>query len=123
MNPLIIRGSRAAEYYFEERCFITERSNGAEDEAVSIAQARVAPGVRTQRHCLQGITERYLILAGTGRVELGDMPPENVLPGDVVLIPPGMAQRIQADGDGELLFLAICTPRFVPIAYQPLDDG
>jgi len=38
-------------------------------------------------HRPRGITERYVILEGRGRVEVGDLPPEEVEPGAVVLIP------------------------------------
>jgi oxalate decarboxylase/phosphoglucose isomerase-like protein (cupin superfamily) len=40
----------------------------------------------------------------------------------VVLIPPGAAQRISNTGDDDLVFLAICTPRFVREAYRDVDD-
>jgi mannose-6-phosphate isomerase-like protein (cupin superfamily) len=44
-----------------------------------------------------------------------------VNPGDVVLIPPACPQRIANLGDTDLIFLAICTPRFRPEAYEDLD--
>jgi len=37
---------------------------------------------------------------------------------DVVLIPPGTRQRITNMGDGDLVFLALCTPRFRVEAYH-----
>ena len=93
------------------------------DPALSLARARVPPGVTTRRHCLDGITERYLILAGSGRVEVEGLPPTTVQPGDVVLIPPGVAQRIANPGPDELLFLAACTPRFRPECYRDLEPA
>jgi oxalate decarboxylase/phosphoglucose isomerase-like protein (cupin superfamily) len=42
--------------------------------------------------------------------------------GDVVLIPPSCRQRITNIGTGDLIFLAICTPRFRPAAYEDIDD-
>lgn len=113
----------SAEYWFAEGCHINELSNSDEDLDVSIARARVAPGVTTRWHRLVGTTERYVLLAGRGRVEVGDLPPEVVGPGDVVLIPPGCRQRITGLGDEELVFLALCTPRFRPEAYEDLEDG
>jgi mannose-6-phosphate isomerase-like protein (cupin superfamily) len=111
----------SAEFYTDEGCFITELSNTAADTAASIARARVVPGKTTLWHRLIGITERYVILSGTGRVEVGDLPPQDVAPGDVVLIPPGCRQRIACLGDEDLVFLAICTPRFRPDAYEDID--
>lgn len=110
-----------AEYYTEERCFINELSNGPHDPAVSIAEARVLVDDCTRWHRLQGITERYVILAGSGRVEVGDLPPEDVGPGDVVLIPPGAVQRIRNTGHADLRFLAICSPRFEQQYYEDLE--
>jgi mannose-6-phosphate isomerase-like protein (cupin superfamily) len=91
------------------------------DAEVSMARARVEPGATTRWHHLRGVTERYLILEGRGRVEVGDLPPENVGPGAVVLVPPGVRQRITNIGDADLIFLAICLPRFTPGGYEDLD--
>jgi mannose-6-phosphate isomerase-like protein (cupin superfamily) len=108
------------EYYFEEGCFITELSNTPDDPAMSIARARVPPGVTTRWHRVKGTTERYVILEGRGRAEVGDEAPREVGPGEVVLIPPSCRQCIANIGDSDLVFLAICTPRFVTEAYEPL---
>ncbi|MES2625112.1 MAG: cupin domain-containing protein [Pseudomonadota bacterium] len=113
----------SAEYYTEERCYINELSNIADDPAVSIAQARVEPGVTTRLHRLDGITERYVITAGVGKVEVGSFPVREVNVGDVVLIPPGCAQRISNIGDVDLVFLAICSPRFEQSAYRDIDQS
>lgn len=109
------------EYYIEEGCFIQELSNSGDDPDCSIARARVEPGVTTRLHRLNGIAERYVILEGQGRVEIGDLPPTDVRPGNVVLIPPECPQRITNTGDDDLVFLAICTPRFRPDAYEDID--
>ena len=114
----IIHNASTLEYYFEEGCFITEWSNSALDDAASVAQARVAPGATTRRHRLLGVTERYVILTGVGRVEVGDLAPAVVDAGDVVVIPPDVAQRITNIGAVDLVFLAICTPRFRREIYQ-----
>ena len=100
------------EYYFEEGCYITEVSNSTSDPDVSIVQARVAEGEQTRWHWLNGITERYVIIAGEGMVEVGDHEPCKVSQGDVVIIPANCRQRIRNTGSGDLKFLAICTPRF-----------
>lgn len=112
-----------AEFYTDEGCHIVQVSNSPDDPLLSIARARVAPGVTTRWHSLRGITERYVILAGSGRVEVGALPPQAVAVGDVVLIPPGCRQRIANSGSIDLLFLAICTPRFTLSAYRDTEDG
>jgi len=118
MKPRIKRAKPDDEYYFKEGCHILELSNAPDDLDVSIARARVAPGVTTRLHRLDGITERYVILQGSGQVRLGGQAVQTVGPGDVVIIPPRCPQQITNDGPTELLFLAICTPRFVPEAYE-----
>jgi len=117
-KPAISSYADKAEYYFEEGCFITENWNQAEDAACSIARARVPPEGHTQIHWLVGIEERYLIIQGQGLVYLGDAQAKEVGPGDVVIIPAGVRQSIQNIGPEELIFYAICTPRFRPEVYQ-----
>lgn len=122
MDIRIQHGSSLPEIYTEERCHIVELSNHVGDPAVSIARARVEPGMTTRWHRLRGIAERYVILEGSGRVELGESTVQIVGTGDVVLIPPDCAQRITNTGSGDLLFLAICTPRFEWAAYSAWGD-
>ncbi len=121
MKPAIKRLDLRTEFDTPERCFIVEVSNSADDEAASIARARVAPGVTTRWHRVRGTAERYVILEGQGRVEVGGLPAQAVGPGDVVLIPPGERQRIANVGEGDLVFLAICTPRFRQEAYEDAE--
>lgn len=111
------------EYWFEEGCWIGEWWNSPADAGLSIARARVPVGGTTRWHRLKETTERYVILKGRGRVEVGDAPPRKVGPADVVLIPAGTAQRIANCGAGELVFLAICTPRFAREAYEDLEQA
>jgi mannose-6-phosphate isomerase-like protein (cupin superfamily) len=111
-----------SEFYTAERCYINELSNIASDPEASIARARVEPGVATRWHRLNGISERYVILDGTAFVEIGSLPPQKVGPGDIVLIPPECRQRITNCGQQDLIFLAICTPRFRQEAYIDIDD-
>ena len=110
----------ADEYFFDEGCYITELSNSDDDQQLSIARARVAPGVTTRWHSLTGITERYVIVEGNGEAEVGEMSPQLVTAGDVVIIPPGERQRIANIGDSDLIFLAVCTPRFEVSKYVSL---
>ena len=118
MKPAIRRARPQDEYFFAEGCYILELSNGADDPGLSIARARVPPGVTTRWHRVRDTAERYVILEGSGLVEVAGLVPQEVGPGDVVLIPPSAPQRISNRGSGELVFLALCTPRFVPQAYE-----
>jgi mannose-6-phosphate isomerase-like protein (cupin superfamily) len=76
--------------------------NSPDDVSVSVAHVRVEPGGVTRRHFLEGVAERYVILKGKGRVEVGNLPPEDVGQGDVVFIPPGVSQKITNLQDGML---------------------
>src|SRR5438105_1489178 len=110
-----------AEFYTPERCFITELSNTPEDPAVSIARARVQSGVTTRWHRVKDTAERYVILEGRGRAEIGNLQGKDVVAGDVVFIPPSWRQRITNTGAGDLVFLAVCTPRFTAEAYEEIE--
>jgi mannose-6-phosphate isomerase-like protein (cupin superfamily) len=121
MKPAIIRFDGSREYFTDELCHINELSNHDGDADVSVAQARVTPGTTTRLHRLKDTTERYVILEGQGVVEIGDLPATTVTRGDVVLIPPMCPQRITNTGSGELLFLAICSPRFRQECYEDIE--
>jgi mannose-6-phosphate isomerase-like protein (cupin superfamily) len=124
MSPTtgVIQSPRETDEFFtDELCYILETWNREDDPDVSVARARVEPGVTTRRHRLAGIAERYLILSGSGRVEVEGIPAQSVGPGDLIYIPPDQGQRIANTGDGDLVFLAICTPRFVPEAYLDVE--
>lgn len=123
MSQLIQRFDPAREYYFEEGCFINEISNSEHDPAVSIAQARVAPGKTTRWHRLHNTTERYVIVSGTGSVEVGDLAAQTVHAGDCVIIPPLVQQRITNIGNDDLVFLAICSPRFHVTNYEDMETS
>jgi mannose-6-phosphate isomerase-like protein (cupin superfamily) len=94
MKEEIRRMNPGLEFYTSELCYINELSNIPSDPDVSIARARVQPGVATRWHRLLGITERYVILEGIGLVEVGDLAPQEDKNGDVVIIPPKCRQRI-----------------------------
>lgn len=120
--PRVVAWNASREHETDERCSINELSNDAADPDLSIARARVLPGVTTRWHRVRGIAERYVILEGRGVVEVGGLPATEVGPGDVVRIPAGERQRIRNAGEGDLVFLAICTPRFVPGAYEDAES-
>lgn len=120
MKETIKKFDPTDEFYTSEGCHITEISNSTDDPVVSIARARVEPGITTRWHRLVETTERYFILEGNGLMEVGDLPPEEVVAGDVVLIPSMCRQRISNVGEGDLVFLAICNPRFSSDVYEEI---
>jgi mannose-6-phosphate isomerase-like protein (cupin superfamily) len=111
----------ANEFFIDEGCHVVELHNAPNDPAVSIARARVERGVTTALHTVD-VDEKYFILAGEGRVEVGEEPARAVGPGEVVIIPRGVPQRItNLSADEDLVFLCICTPRFQPSGYRELE--
>ena len=110
-----------AEYYTEERCYIQEIINRPALEGVSIAKARVEPGVHTALHKLKETDELYYILEGQGQIEVDQVMLGQVKEGDSVLIRKGQSQRILNIGEQDLIFLCICQPRFRPEAYIHLE--
>jgi mannose-6-phosphate isomerase-like protein (cupin superfamily) len=122
MNETINKQNLKEEFYTSEKCYVTELSNTPEDPDVSIARARVEPGVTTRWHRLKGTFERYFIISGIGLVDVGKLPPQEVIAGDIVLIPPMCLQRITNMGPEDLIFLAICSPRFTQDVYEDIED-
>lgn len=120
MKPTLKTASNREYFFAEEGCHITELANHPGDEDVSVARARVEPGVTTCWHSLEHTTERYIILSGEGLAEVGHQPPLQMTAGDTLIIPPRCPQRIANTGNEDLVFLAICTPRFKPENYRKL---
>lgn len=82
----------------------------------SLAHATIPSGQRSIRHHLEGASEVYYILSGTGRMHVNAEERE-VGPGDALLIPPGAVQFLENTGSEALVFLAIVEP-----AWQPQID-
>jgi mannose-6-phosphate isomerase-like protein (cupin superfamily) len=120
MNPIILKQDLSKEFKTPERCFILESLNATND-SLSVARARVEPGITTKWHCVEGTAERYIIAEGKGRVEVGTLQPMEVGPGDVVLIPAAVRQRIANIGDRDLIFYCVCTPPFAQQNYRELE--
>lgn len=104
-----------------ERCGITELVNDADVPEVSLARARVAPGVTTQLHVLD-VREVYVVLSGTGLMRGGQEATIAVEAGDCIDIPAGTAQQITNTGADDLVFLCLCAPRFRWSGYRSLED-
>ena len=119
-HPQILPTLQEKEYYTEERCHIIELFNQP-GNAGSIAQARVAPGVTTVLHSLDGL-ECYYILSGKGEMEINGKEMGPVKTGDTVVIPKNAPQRISNTGEEDLLFLCFCVPRFISENYQSLEE-
>ncbi len=121
MESTIVKKDVKKEFYIEERCFIIDSSDPS-DKIMSIAIARVEPGVTTAFHYLEGIDERHLMISGKGIMEVGDLQPQNVKSGDIVYIPAGTKQRIANTGSDDLFFYCICTPPFDEKRYHNWNE-
>jgi mannose-6-phosphate isomerase-like protein (cupin superfamily) len=122
MHPAISVFDPSAEFLTPERCYISELFNRTDAPAVSLALARVEPGVTTQLHALHDTHEHYFIVEGSARIEVGTNTPSLVKRFDVVAISPGTPQRITNIGKTDLLFLCVCSPRFEPSVYKDLES-
>ena len=111
--------AKKAEFSIRERCHVVELLGDAQVPGISIARCQVEPGVTTELHSLSGIDEVYVVLAGSGTMDDGRCAGQRVGVMDCVRIPAGYPQRVQNDGSEDLVFLAICTDRFVPECYIP----
>lgn len=118
MLPRIIKATSLKEVLTPEGCFVYENCGiSTGDSTVSIARARVEPGVTTKAHHLDGIQEIYLIIKGKGRVDIESLKSAEVAEGDIVVIPFGKSQRITNVGKMDLVFYCICTPSFMQDCY------
>ncbi|HEY3411837.1 MAG TPA: cupin domain-containing protein [Armatimonadota bacterium] len=78
------------------------------DLRYSLAHARLTAGAASTPHRLR-TSEVYYILSGAGQMHI-DGESRSVAPNDMVYIPPGARQFIQATGAEELEFLCIVDP-------------
>ena len=120
VHPLLIPSTGLKEFATSERCFITELLNDPSLPDVSLARARVTPGVVTELHALD-VDETYVIEMGTGMMEVGG-DRFRVNPGDSVRIPKQTPQRIENDGLTDLVFLCLCRPSFHADGYVSLES-
>jgi mannose-6-phosphate isomerase-like protein (cupin superfamily) len=79
----------------------------------SLAHAVIRPGRRSIRHHLEGASEVYYLLSGSGRMHI-DGEAREVRAGDALLIPPGAVQFLENTGEEDLAFLAIVEPGWQP---------
>lgn len=122
-NQIMVKSvDKTTEFFTPERVHILENWNDAGDGAVSIARARLEPGITTQLHSLTGVTERYLVVRGRGEFENEEGDWIEVAAEDIIYIPAGRPQRIRNTGTDDLVFYCVCTPRFDPAAYVALGE-
>ncbi|MCO5162310.1 MAG: cupin domain-containing protein [Mesorhizobium sp.] len=120
MTGIFVPASGRGEFWTGERCYITELHNCDQSPEASLALARVEPGVTTQLHRLDGVSERYIVRKGEGILEV-DGVRQMLGAGDQAVIPAGAAQRIENTGDRDLEFYCLCVPRFHPASYVSLE--
>ena len=77
----------------------------------SLAEALIAPGAATLRHCHRRSEELYHVTAGEGWMTLGEAR-FSIAPGDTVLIPPGTPHCVEAATSGPLHLLCCCSPAY-----------
>jgi mannose-6-phosphate isomerase-like protein (cupin superfamily) len=77
----------------------------------SLAEAIVQPGECTLLHRHHASEELYHVTAGRGEMRLGEAR-FAVVAGDTVLIPPGTAHCIRAEGAEPLRILCCCSPAY-----------
>jgi mannose-6-phosphate isomerase-like protein (cupin superfamily) len=117
---MVTKINESNEFYTEERCHILELLNDPKiNDQLSIARARVSPGVTSALHSLDGL-ELYYILEGKGIVEI-DGVKSPIGPGQIAYIKKDQTQRITNVGEQDLVFLCICQPRFKPQSYKSLE--
>ena len=109
------------EFYFKEGCYIEEWLNDVDHSDMSVARVRVAPYSVTKLHAMNNTTERYVMLSGKGLVTVAGKS-WDVQGKDVVIIEPGQAQKIANQTDQDLIFLALCTPRFEDKNYFEIEE-
>jgi mannose-6-phosphate isomerase-like protein (cupin superfamily) len=100
--------------------FITKDGSGVRElmayrnsacERMSLAEARIPPGGKTECHAHPEVEEIYYFLRGTGRVLAGDEYYE-VGPGVSLVHRPGVRHQTWNTGGEPLVFLCHCAPAY-----------
>lgn len=111
-----IRDIATADYFTSrDSCRLCELLHPKNDPELhmdmSLCHCILDPGKATLPHHLKQQTEVYYILAGEGKMHIGDEG-EAVSSGQSVAVPPDAVQWIANTGTDDLVFLAICQPQW-----------
>ncbi len=112
----VVNRDRSAPFITKDRSeirSILDRTNSTATN-LSLAEATLPPGAKTEEHSHSRTEEIYYILRGRGLLTLEGERRE-VGPGDGILIPPGTRHTIRSDDQEPLLFLCCCSP---PYAHE-----
>ena len=83
----------------------------SEATRMSLAEASLPPGGKTECHLHPEVEEIYYFLSGTGRILVGDEY-FNVAPGDSILHLPGVRHQTWNTGTVEMFFICCCAPAY-----------
>lgn len=87
----------------------------------SLAEATVAAGRETRLHRHLRSEELYHVISGAGCMIL-DSERFPVFPGDTILVPPGTAHAVRAEGNAPLRLLCCCSPAYAHEDTEILED-
>jgi mannose-6-phosphate isomerase-like protein (cupin superfamily) len=79
----------------------------------SLARIVLPPGKSSSLHYHKISQETYYILQGVGLLKVGDET-ERVSAGQACYIPAGQVHQISNQTEHDLVFLAVCTPAWIP---------
>jgi mannose-6-phosphate isomerase-like protein (cupin superfamily) len=88
----------------------------------SLAYIVLPSGGRSSLHYHQTSEESYYILSGHAQVKI-DGAIGTLSPGQACLIKPPSRHEISNAGDEDLVFLAVCTPAWVPTDSFPVENA
>jgi len=88
----------------------------------AFCHAYLQPGKATVPHHLKHQSEVYYVLSGEGLMHIDDEA-GSLSVGQAVYIPPRATQWIENTGEGELVFLAICSPQWAGCDEEILDSS
>jgi mannose-6-phosphate isomerase-like protein (cupin superfamily) len=80
-------------------------------EVQSLAEATLEPDQATVRHHHRVSEEIYVVVKGSGELEV-DGETQMIRPGDAVLIPPGAWHTLVNNGSSDLRILCCCAPPY-----------
>ena len=80
-------------------------------QRLSVAEIVIKAGGEASVHYHKEIEEVYHIVRGSGVMHL-DGRPQQVGPGDTIIILPGTRHQLQNTGHSDLLMIVICSPPF-----------